>query len=177
MRWNIHRKGKIGYEHSIIHYKSICKGASFSINILEKLEGNGFINDQRDFAVQKLRQQREDDWMKKLRTIYRYGLNERAKNSNLEQAAGKNFPPMPAFSNRRENLEKSRVNEPTKFGATNTLLAHIATFPPKNRTGNCRRILEGMKRNNLRKLASNATDELKACDVTKKRWCELIMFF
>ena len=27
----------------------------------------------------------------------------------------------------------------------------------------------------IRKLTSNATDELKACDDTKKRWCELII--
>ena len=32
-----------------------------------------------------------------------------------------------------------------------------------------------MKRKDLRKLASNATDELKTCDDTKKRWCELII--
>ena len=32
-----------------------------------------------------------------------------------------------------------------------------------------------MKRKNLRKLASNATDDLKSCDNdTKKRWCGLI---
>ena len=32
-----------------------------------------------------------------------------------------------------------------------------------------------MKRKDLKKLASNATDELKTCDDTKKRWCELII--
>ena len=114
--------------------------------------------------------------MKKLRFIYPYGLNERAKKSNLEQATGKLFPSLPRFSNRRENLEKRRVNEPTKFDTTDTLLAHIAKFPPKNRSGNFCKILEGMKRKDLRKLASNATDELKTCDDTKKRWCELIIY-
>ena len=104
---------------------------TIKISAKEKLEGDCFINGQRDFAVQKLRLQREDYWMKKLRTIYPYGLNERAKNSNLEQPTGKLFPPFPRFSNRRENLEKRRVNEPTKFDTTDTLLAHVATFPPK----------------------------------------------
>ena len=32
-----------------------------------------------------------------------------------------------------------------------------------------------MKREDLRKLASNAPDKLKICDDTKKRWCELII--
>ena len=82
------------------------------------------------------------------------------KNSNLEQPTGKLFPPLPRFSNRRENLEKQRVNETTKFDTTDTSLARVATFPPKNRSDNFRRILEEMKKKDLRKLASNATDEL-----------------
>ena len=54
---------------------------------------------------------------------------------------------------------KKCVNETTKFDKTETLLAHI--FPPKNRNDNFRRILERMKRQDLTKLASNATDQLK----------------
>ena len=125
--------------------------------------------------MQKLRLQREDYWMKKLPTIYPYGLKERSENSNLEQPTGKAFPPLPKFGTRRENLEKRRVNEPTKFGTTEILLAPIAAFPAKNRSDNFRRILEGMKGKDLRKLASNETGELKTCDDTKKRWCELII--
>ena len=45
------------------------------------VEGDGFINGQRDFAVQKLHLQRENYWMEKLCTIYLCGLNERAKNT------------------------------------------------------------------------------------------------
>ena len=45
----------------------------------------------------------------------------------------------------------------------------------KNRSGNFRRILEGMKIKDLRKLSSNTTDELKICDNTYKRWCELMV--
>ena len=32
-----------------------------------------------------------------------------------------------------------------------------------------------MKGKDLRKLASNVTDELRTCDDTNKRWCELIV--
>ena len=45
----------------------------------------------------------------------------------------------------------------------------------RNRSDIFCRILEGMKRKDLRKLPSNATDELKTCDDTKKGWCELII--
>ena len=87
------------------------------------------------FPVQQVRLQREDYWIKKLCTIYPYGLNERAKNSNLEQPAGKLFPPLPRFGNRREKVEKRRVNEPTKFCTTDTLLAYIAEVAPKTWSG------------------------------------------
>ena len=56
-----------------------------------------------------------------------------------------------------------------KFEVANTVLTHIIIIPPKTWSHNFRRILEGMKRQDLRKLASNATDELKTCDNTKKR--------
>lgn len=50
-RMNIHQKGKSVCEHSISHYKNVCKGFCFSVQIHEKLEGDGFINGPRDFAV------------------------------------------------------------------------------------------------------------------------------
>ena len=62
-----------------------------------------------------------------------------------------------------------------KFEVANTVLTHIIIIPPKTWSHNFRRILEGMKRKDLRKLASNATDELKTCDNTKKRWFQLII--
>ena len=101
---------------------------------------------------------REDYCMKKLCTIYLYGLNERAKISNLEKTAGKLFPPLSKIGSRRENL--TILFEPDKIDTTKTLLVCIATFP-KSRSSNFCRILKEMKGKDLRKLASNATDELK----------------
>ena len=83
---------------------------------------------------------------------------------------------LPKQCDRGENIKKRYINEPTKFDTTDTLLlAQIATFPQKTRSDNFRKILEGMKRDGLRKLASNATDDLKTCNDTKKGWCELII--
>ena len=59
--------------------------------------------------------------------------------------------------------------------SSNSNIAHIATFPPKNRSDTFLRILEGIKGKDLRKFGSNATDEIKTCDDTKKRCCELII--
>ena len=50
--------------------------------------------------------------MKKLHTIYLYGVNERVKFSNLEQPRGRLLP-LPRFGNRRENLKKDvSMNQP-----------------------------------------------------------------
>ena len=100
-RMNIHQKGKSVCEHSISHYKNVCKSGSFPIHILEKLEGDGFINGQWDFTVKKLFLEREDiGWT----NCAPYGLNERVKSSNLEQPTGKMFLPFPGFSNRCDYL-------------------------------------------------------------------------
>ena len=86
MRINIHRKDKSGCEHFINHYKNVCKGGSFFIKTLEKLDRGGFIS------------------------IYPHDLIERTKNSNLEHATSKHFQPLPRFGNRRENLSINQKN-------------------------------------------------------------------
>ena len=79
-RMNIHRTSKTGCPHFIEHFSTTCKGHSFSIQVIEKLPGNG-----RDILgdvcsdMTETRLDREDFWMKQLRTIYPYGLCERAK--------------------------------------------------------------------------------------------------
>ena len=96
-RMNIHRKGKTGCEIAINHFTNVCPGAKFSIRVLEKLPGNGYKNGKRDKEMYKYRLEREDFWMKKLRTIYPYGLNEKSKDMNkksLNWPVGKLFPPL-----------------------------------------------------------------------------------
>ena len=58
--------------------KGSCKGAEFSVQILEKIEGNGRTDRGAIDATQTaFRKQRELHWMLKLRTVYPYGLNDR----------------------------------------------------------------------------------------------------
>ena len=112
--------------------------------------------------------------MKKLRTIYPYDLTERTKNSNLEHPTSKLFPPLPRFGDRRENLSINQTNlrQLTPYQLTEE-------FPPRNKSENFRRILEGRKGKDLRKLASNVTNDLKTYDDTKKKdgVSQLLIFF
>ena len=47
--------------------------------MIEHFQGTGYINGKVDPEYMKIRLDREEYWIKKLRKIYPYGLNERAR--------------------------------------------------------------------------------------------------
>ena len=56
----------------------LCKSAKFSVQIIEKWQGNGRTSHGAvDLGEAVLRRKRETEWMLKLRTLYPYGLNEK----------------------------------------------------------------------------------------------------
>ena len=115
-RMNGHRTAKSGCEHEIRHCKEVCNGHNFQIQILEKLPGNGYDHQGRiDNNMLKIRKSREDDWMKSLRTIYPYGLNEKASDketdsSVIESAIGRLYPPLPRTGTRPTRSRENRNN-------------------------------------------------------------------
>ena len=94
-RMNIHRTAKTGCEHMIKHFRDSCPGAGFNIQIVEIFDGNGYSNNKVCPIAREKRITREDHWMKELRTIYPYGLNERARCHDQETPIGKLFPAIP----------------------------------------------------------------------------------
>ena len=112
-RMNGHRTAKSGCKHEITHCNEACNGYNFQYQILEKLPGNGYTaSGDVDPAMLIIRKAREDEWMKKLRTIYPYGLCESASDketdsSVLHPAVGKLFPPLPR-SNRVARCRDNR---------------------------------------------------------------------
>ena len=56
------------------------------------------------------RLQREEYWIKKLRTIYPYGLNERARDYHHDEPVGKMFPSIPRSRERVVRSRRSRNN-------------------------------------------------------------------
>ena len=111
-RMNGHRTAKEGCKHEINHCREACKGYHFQYQILEKLPGNGYNSSGVvDPVMTEIRKAREDEWIKKLRTIYPYGLNESASDketdsSVLQPAVGKLYPPLP----RSNRITRSRDN-------------------------------------------------------------------
>ena len=56
--------------------------------------GDGYKNGARDQAIYQYRLERDDYWIKKLRTIYPYGLNDKTKSSSDDIPTGQQFPPL-----------------------------------------------------------------------------------
>ena len=96
-------------------HKGICKNASFTVQIFEKLEGNGRTpRGALDPSMTSLRKQKERDWMLKLRTVYPYGMNDRIGddfvNQNTHVLVGKQFPPLPRKNARISRGQSHRNN-------------------------------------------------------------------
>ena len=62
-RINIHRTAKSGCEHMINHYKDVCAGAHFTIQILECFPGTGYVDGKPCSDSRKIRLDREEYWI------------------------------------------------------------------------------------------------------------------
>ena len=107
---NIHRTSKEGCEEMINHFSHVCPQHTFSIQILEKLNGNGYLpNGEIDEEMRTYRLEREDFWIKTLRTIFPYGLNDKAKQKTDTVIIGKLFHKLPRHGDRpKRNRPESR---------------------------------------------------------------------
>ena len=109
---NGHRTFKLGCERRIEHSRSTCPGGfNFKVQIIIKLKGNGNNKDQNQ---KEERLKFEDGAIKALRTIYPYGLNERAKDkitgTDKHKNIGSLFPPLPRKSPPIRRERKNRNN-------------------------------------------------------------------
>ena len=112
VRMNTHRTSKMGCTHLIEHFRETCKHSSLTVQIIEKLQGNGYNKyGTVDEEMKKTRLTREDETIKALRVIYPYGLNSktRKRNKNNENV-GKLFPPLPRTGERPKRSHKNRNN-------------------------------------------------------------------
>ena len=72
LRKNSHRRGKSGCKISNDHYGNVCKNVTFSVQVIEKLPGNGCEKGTKDIDNVKI-----TGW--KHFAVYHYDLNERSK--------------------------------------------------------------------------------------------------
>ena len=113
-RINIKRKGKKGCEEMIAHFKGLCKGYTFSIQVIFHFEGSGYNQaGEVDANLRSQRLEHEDYWIKCMRTIYPYGLNDKAKELSLNRnSVGHLFPHIPRETRHNSRTRKRRTNNP-----------------------------------------------------------------
>ena len=171
-RLNWHKSGfrnpkKYGFCRVLSNHfhKGICKGASFTVQILEKLEGNGRTSrNAMDASITSLRKRKEREWMLKMRTVFPYGLNDRIADDFVKEdthvMVGAKFPPLPR---KNERISRGLVHKFNTSPSPNEFITkfkhHLHNKLPE--TPNFSRTnLLSMKKCNLRKTAALLSDNL-----------------
>ena len=173
-RINIHRTSKTGCEHMINHYKEVCVGSHFTVQIIEYFSGTGYINNDPCPDARKIRLDREDYWMKTLRTIYPYGLNDRARKTNQTSSVGSLFPSIPQLNVRRERSRKNNkqhihMSENNFFEFVNTEITNT-----KNAYFNIKNTLMSLRKKVLKKVASSIMLETIEMEMRNKQFFDYI---
>ena len=105
--------------HFESHLETSCKPYSYAYQIIEKLPGTGYNTDASiDEEMSKVRKNKEDEWIRKMRVIFPYGLCEKARNkendcSVLHKAVGKSYKgfPIPRSGIRPVRSRENRNNK------------------------------------------------------------------
>ena len=93
-----------------MHFKDSCPQAYFPVQIIEKFIGSGYIRGKVCPIKNKERLRREEYWMKNLRTIYPYGLNDKVRDGCNDIPIRTLFPPIPRFASISEHPRSCRNN-------------------------------------------------------------------
>ena len=132
-----------------------CKGSTYSVSIIEKLEGTGLTNRGiMDPQYTPARKARETYWMKELRTVYPYGLNDRIGDEpitpNTHINVGLRFKALPRRNKRisRGKLHNGITNlKPNDFIEK---LKHVLDTDITSAPNFLRISLASMKKSNLK---------------------------
>ena len=155
-RMNIHRTAKTGCEHMLHHFRVSCPGAGYSIMVIEVFEGSGYQNNKECPDSKKVRLDREDYWIKELRTVFPYGLNSKIRGLEDDVPVGTIFPSIPrsrtATSRPRENRNNhaENSNHITSFDFFHDTIANS----PSNLYNTIRVHINRLKKKTLKNIAS-----------------------
>ena len=173
-RINIHRTSKKGCKVLIDHFENVCPNSSFSVQVVEKLEGNGYANGSRDKEMYKKRLEREDYWIKTMRTVYPYGLNDKTKEMCSELPVGNLFNKIPRYG-MRNKLQVRTKNGGNPYTDIDTFVDDIFKQPINERANFCRKRVESFTLKTLKKLAAEADRREKVdCEAKLIRWYAMI---
>ena len=122
----------------------------------------------------RIRLARENYWIKTLRTVYPYGLNDKVKEGTEDVPVGKLFNPLTRHGVRQP------VQIRTKTGGNpnddiDSFIQEILVREKHERSNFCRKRLESFNKKVLKRLAKEAEGKLNSnCDKSLVRWYDLI---
>ena len=159
---NTHRTFKSDCKRLNEHFLEVCPGALFSVQVLEKLPGDGYVNGKVDYVMMRDRRQREQEWIKKLCTAYPYGLNTDVDGSKDVLSVRQLFPMLPRYGTRYIE-SRTRNNQPEQPHIQNleALFLSLEEVPLKERDNLLRKNLEKGKKSKLKNLAQQARVKLR----------------
>ena len=145
--------------------KGLCKNATFTVNIIEKLQGNGRDeHDVIDSAITAIRRKKETSWMLKLRTVFPYGMNDRIGDEYMSEKESINinskFPPLKRIKDHHK--VRSKLSTSNDFICKNFLYIVNESFRTnlKNTMNLIRVLLSSLKKSSCKKLLDTITDFL-----------------
>ena len=162
--------------------KGVCKGSEYSVQVIEKLEGSGRTEHGGiDPKKTSFRRKREDFWMRTLRTVHPYGLNDRVGDDFMRDQAsdriGLKFLPLKRSFDRGNRRVKRNGNR--KFTHDKFLkdLDEILVHDIKNALNFIRKSLTCLKKSELKRLGDNVTDIIssKPLDFPYSQWYSVIL--
>ena len=185
MRFKEHRSDiKMGKKNTyLVHHfnKGRCKNATYTIQVIENLEGTGrTVDNKTDPEFTHARRSRETEWILALRTVYPYGLNEKVADSgdlnrSNDGIIGKKFPKLPRIAMR---VGTNQVNSKPDY-STFDHQQFLDTLVDKlqkditNAPNFIRVALFSMHKKQLKELANKFRDllEQKGDDYMCLQWC------
>ncbi len=100
------------------HLNGPCKDNGFEVNIIEKIPGNGRDADGKiDNNTTHKRRLREAYWMKELRTVYPFGLNNRCEKNMDQRDKDDNVYSMFNKKKKKKNRRRRHRSEVVKYPA------------------------------------------------------------
>ena len=148
------------------HFTSgVCQGATFTVNVLEKLSGTGRDAEGNvDPAMTRIRRQKEREWMLRLRTVFPFGLNDRVGD---EYMAGKDlsiiysrFPSLKRMKERQKVRTKSNVSSTFLVDNFIYIINESLRTNLRNTMNLVRVLLTSLKKSSCRVLFDRITDFL-----------------
>ena len=145
--------------------KGSCKGATYTVKVIEKLEGDGRdSNGDIDPSVTVIRRKKETEWMLKLRTVFPYGLNDRIGNEYMVDKGNSiicnKFPSLKRHNKHSRVRTKDRISHNLIVDHFPYIIMESIKTNHRNTMNLIRVLLASLNKSNYKKIGDTINDFL-----------------